>query len=301
MPERDTRFAEWILSLVTTRDKAASVAGDFAETERGAAAFWLSVLRVAVSLLWKDVAAKPGRSVALAGTGIVVEMAFFVPFGTLWFLIASVVGSFGWNGTAAANVVFGGLVASAVLPAPFLAGRWLARRSPGSEFVPCVPLTLLAATLWGMGVAMYGDGIALMNGLSGVAPTGICLAVALISTWSGALWVRRHPSEMRWFERAPRITGTSPVSRDEWQQVFDCLLIALAAAQGIVGNMPTTGHGFAAAIDGLLAITLLANGIAGRPFQWPQSSGPVRLWLGRALFVAVGSAYVWDAWQTLHL
>ncbi len=50
-------IAEWILALVTTRDRAASTVGDLAEgaATRGAVWFWSGVLRTAASLLWRDI------------------------------------------------------------------------------------------------------------------------------------------------------------------------------------------------------------------------------------------------------
>src|ERR1700722_10834142 len=73
-------FAESFLSLVTAPERAAAMVGDFTESSRGAFWFWSSVLRAGFSLLWKDVAASPGRMTVFAASGAVMYMAFSVPF-----------------------------------------------------------------------------------------------------------------------------------------------------------------------------------------------------------------------------
>jgi hypothetical protein len=59
----DVSFAERILTLVTTGDRAASIVGDLTEltAARGVFRFWWAVLRAAASLLWRNVASEPGR------------------------------------------------------------------------------------------------------------------------------------------------------------------------------------------------------------------------------------------------
>jgi hypothetical protein len=62
---RNARIAEWILSLVTTSDRAASAVGDLMEdvAGHGTLRFWASVLHLAMSLLVRDLAANPVRMV----------------------------------------------------------------------------------------------------------------------------------------------------------------------------------------------------------------------------------------------
>jgi hypothetical protein len=64
---RSIHLAEWILSLVTTRDRAASTVGDLAEAAsiHGVAGFWSRVLRTTASLLWRNVAENPVRITGL--------------------------------------------------------------------------------------------------------------------------------------------------------------------------------------------------------------------------------------------
>ena len=52
---RAASTAEWILSRVTTTDRAASIVGDLVETEmpNGLFCFWLSTARIAIRLSWR--------------------------------------------------------------------------------------------------------------------------------------------------------------------------------------------------------------------------------------------------------
>src|SRR6202034_1360148 len=77
LPMRSIHLAEWILALVTSRDRASSTAGDLAEraAARGAVSFWFAVLRTLASLLWRDVTEKPARPAVLAFAGLAVLVA----------------------------------------------------------------------------------------------------------------------------------------------------------------------------------------------------------------------------------
>ena len=67
---RSAHIAEWILALVTTRDRATSTVGDLTEqaAARDAVWFWLSVLRATASLLWRDVAEHAASASQWPGT-----------------------------------------------------------------------------------------------------------------------------------------------------------------------------------------------------------------------------------------
>ena len=66
-----THLAEWILGLVTSRDRAASTVGDLVEeaSSRGAVWFWSGIVRIAASLLWRGVAENPLRLAGVAFIG----------------------------------------------------------------------------------------------------------------------------------------------------------------------------------------------------------------------------------------
>jgi len=197
---RNTQVAEWILSLVTSPDRAASTVGDLMEgaARRGAFWFWLGVLRTALSMLWRDFSDDPARTMGLAIRGLLLEIVMLVAFvicaaflggviGGVWYVAGTVnaphpvISSLGWM---LAGVVAWGLI-------PFQIGRWLARRSPGRELAPCVGFMLFDLVTCGIGLIWGGTQSSLLQFLFGLM-TGLSLSVLLtIPLMAGAALVRR--------------------------------------------------------------------------------------------------------------
>src|SRR5579863_667574 len=73
---RSIHVAEWILGLVTNRERAASTVGDLVEQTpaRGAVWFWFGILRTAASLLWRGLADNPVRVTAVAMVGVAIDI-----------------------------------------------------------------------------------------------------------------------------------------------------------------------------------------------------------------------------------
>jgi hypothetical protein len=73
---RNARLAEWILSLVTTPERASATVGDLLEDRvaAGALRFWTAVVLTSLSLLWRDVAESPLRMLRLAALGIALQL-----------------------------------------------------------------------------------------------------------------------------------------------------------------------------------------------------------------------------------
>jgi hypothetical protein len=317
------RFAEWLLSLVTAPDRAAATVGDFAESAPDVVRFWVSVARVGFSLLWKDVVDRPARSASLAIAGAVMQMAFFAPFGTFCFLLATaaglLAGSLTLDLTWAVAPLFSLLVLSAAVPVPFLTGRWIARRAPRHELAPCLALTILESVLWVSACLAFRGAITVMNGLTGIVPTFFCLLTNVIALHAGAIWIRQRPSEPRWFEVFPfdfrpgiaasvdkLRSGATPeplpvAARTEQQRIVDWMLLAVFLAGAIEGRLPTSGVVLPAIFDGLLALAMFFNAAFGRPFQWSKVGGRVLLWPGRILFSCVGAYLAWTSWLALRL
>jgi hypothetical protein len=148
---RKIHLAEWILCLVTTRDRAASTVGDLAEAEsaHGVAGFWSGVLRTAAALLWRDIAENPARITVLATLGLAVyigiDMLHAYETGGLfyWAIMANGpqlhLDSIGWKIWFAAPIVVSSL----------LIGRMLARWAPGRELAACVMYAIVSSsTTW---------------------------------------------------------------------------------------------------------------------------------------------------------
>jgi len=163
---RNTHLAEWVLSLVTSRERAVSTVGDLLEEAetRGALWFWASVGWTAWSLAWRDLASSPLRMAGLAILGYSVQFVLFI-LSVLLFTVATSIMLFAsfqigfdpqnppaWLGLTSGYPPAGALGlgatafgVAAVLAAEFQVGRLLARRSPGKELAPCVAMTILGA------------------------------------------------------------------------------------------------------------------------------------------------------------
>ncbi|MGD1073737.1 MAG: hypothetical protein ABSB15_26805 [Bryobacteraceae bacterium] len=150
---RKARIAEWMLSQVLTRERAASAVGDWMEDmdERGSAWFWSCVLRTANSRVWSDLTESPHQMAGLAFRAYLRLWAYLVTYC----LVLSVVLLIGMlvvgairDGSKlpalsfpdpAVNPLVSGLLAFV----NFRAGQWIAQRAPGREVAASLALWLL--------------------------------------------------------------------------------------------------------------------------------------------------------------
>jgi hypothetical protein len=165
---RNARLAEWILSLVTTSDRAASAVGDLMEdvAAGGALRFWASVSHLAISLLFRDLAANPARMAGLGALGLLIELLLIAVAGLLIGLLTVAAMLLLWGLglldpqhlpswlSSAQSTQPDGLIGYAVLSGyaigvlvQFQVGRVLARKSPGRELAPCVAMTILGTAI----------------------------------------------------------------------------------------------------------------------------------------------------------
>jgi hypothetical protein len=174
-----TNIAEWLLALVTTRDRAASTIGDLTEAaDRGAVWFWSAVLRTATSLLWREIVERPARLTGLAFLGLAVYIGIDLLFaglsGVAFGLTAMATGhsahldSVGWKLWFALPVLVGSV----------FVGRMLARWAPGRELAACVVYAILAS-IYNL-VPRLGD--------NGVLVALLCIVIAPAS----AAWGRHR-------------------------------------------------------------------------------------------------------------
>jgi len=180
MAMHKTQRAEWILTFVTDRGRAGSIAGDLTEqaATRGAVWFWSGVLRTAASLLWNAVATYPARVTALAFLGLAVYVGIDLLFagldGVAFFAAASRSGarlqtdSLGWKIWFAAPTVVSSL----------LIGRMLARWAAGRELAACL-IYAIVVSIYNL-VPMLGD--------NGVFATFCCVVFVV----AGTAWGRRR-------------------------------------------------------------------------------------------------------------
>jgi hypothetical protein len=179
---RSIHIAEWILALVTSRDRAASTAGDLAEraAARGAVWFWFAVLRTATSLLWRDVTEKPARPAALAFAGLAVLVAAdylsAALDGVAFFIAALHTGrplqlhSIGWTIWFHAPMLLTSLGV----------GRMLARWAPGRELAACLMYAILLAIYNVVPIPLFDGGV------------GVSASLCMLIVLAGAAWGRQR-------------------------------------------------------------------------------------------------------------
>jgi hypothetical protein len=189
-----THIAEWILGLVTSRDRAASTVGDLVEesSSRGVVWFWSGILRIAASLLWRGVAENPLRLVGVAFIGLAVDVLASLLAAALNGLVFFFIARSGHQ--LQGNSVWWtiGLDAPALLLSLWI-GRLLARWAPGRELCACLAYGILAS-LFSL-VMMFGA----PGGLGVSALIGVFLSDLLQRTpvLAGAVWGRHHTLSAR--------------------------------------------------------------------------------------------------------
>jgi hypothetical protein len=149
---RKAQVAEWILSLVTSRELAASTAGDWMEEipARGTLWFWCCVFRTVGALVWRDISADPLHMTGLAVRAWLVSWKFFF---LLCLLFAFVVGlpvlivKMINPGQQIPDWIFA-FAGWAITPAiHFQVGRWIARHAARKELAACVLFEVISMIL----------------------------------------------------------------------------------------------------------------------------------------------------------
>ena len=189
-------IAEWILSLVTSRDRAASTVGDLMEqaADRGIVWFWSGILRTAASLLWRGVVENNARVARLAFLGLAIyvgiDMLYAFLTGVVFFLAAN---SIGWKF----------LLAARLLGSSLLIGRLLARQAPRRELAACLVFAVF--------IAVY-DVSPMLGNNGGVSALLSILSVSATTAWGRR---RRQHSITGYNFRAP---STLPSARSKCAQ-----------------------------------------------------------------------------------
>ena len=309
----DTRHAERLLSLVMPTDRAASIVGDLTENTSGSLPFWTSIGRIAFSMVWKEMRARPGEMAYVAVGGAVMIIGLLLAFGVAIFIswVALMVGAQVmslWTPSMPAqttNIVFALLVLAVAIPAPYMAGRWIGRRAPGQEFAASTAFGLFAIALWIAAVAVFGNNIELLDTLYGVAPTAAYVAVTVAGQYAGAIHARSNQvawEQWAWFEKFPFDRGfhrtgsrwrASATGEQKYLDIFMLLVVAPPAALGASIELSSPGARLAMAVA-LWAVAAVYAGqaVVTHPLQWIRPGNRLIAWLGRILFagIAVGIA-----------
>jgi hypothetical protein len=188
------RIAEWLLVLVTSRERAVSIVGDMMENAvtQGSVWFWSSLLLATASLLWRGFASNPSGLLGLAFFGWVmgfllaaVSIFISVFVGGVLVTISRITGPT-FDVVAPVGIIVAAL-------SQFLVGRWIARRAPGRELSAWLALLIMdqilnalpsiAALALGPRFPVQGWAWQPLNWMS----VSMCL-----SCLAGAIWVRRR-------------------------------------------------------------------------------------------------------------
>ena|SRR6516164_6313676 len=144
-------LAEWILSLVTSQERAAAMTGDLFEEGAGPLAFWGSVAWTVLSLVGRELSAAPLEMFGLAVYGFVIAIVLSASQGVT---VASLVvyvfpvatPALSVNAVIAASLIFGWV-------GSFISGILVARRALGREVAACCAVMILESLVT---VAMWG-------------------------------------------------------------------------------------------------------------------------------------------------
>jgi hypothetical protein len=185
---RKIHIAEWILGLVTSRDRAATMVGDLVEEgARGVAWFWSRILRIAVSFLWRGVTESPVRITGLAFIGLAVDVVASIflagASGVLFFFAAR-------NGhQLQLNAVWWTILLDApTLVMSALIGRMLARWAPGRELAACLAYGILGSLLSFVMMLVSPGGL----GISALLWVFLSDVAQRTPVLAGALWGRHR-------------------------------------------------------------------------------------------------------------
>jgi hypothetical protein len=185
---RIARIGEGILGLVTTEDRAASTVGDLMEEvqTRGLFWFWASVAGTAISIMWRDVRAEPGKMVWLA----VRAWAFQIICAVGWFLLYGLADRLSRQWRRSPGIPPWSSVAflAAGLVIALLAGRWIARRARGRELAACFALAAVGTVL----EAALPAAIRHSGANWDVQFDTLSWAAGLLPLFAGAMWVRQR-------------------------------------------------------------------------------------------------------------
>jgi hypothetical protein len=202
---RKAHIAELILSLFTSRERAASIVGDLIENATGGAIwFWSCVFRTALSLLWSDLADEPAFIAGLGFRGLLLNLslnlALFISIVILSVIFGVLVGSGLVSGPAGITLrAFWVLGAIAVFTVNFQTGQWIARRARGREMAACIAFVIIQTIVLAIGELLFRGMLVtyLQNPTIGAPQpriTGVSIMItqclAWISLLAGAIRVR---------------------------------------------------------------------------------------------------------------
>jgi hypothetical protein len=173
-------IAEWILQLVTTRERATATVGPF----------WWSVLRTAAALLWQGIAEDPRGMLGLALRTLLMSWVFtiFWQLAALFYLTVAFILFHAAGGRLGAHHFDFQKSIPFLMAGYFLAGRWIAKRAPGREYCVCLVTVILFVGLDVPMILAFGTDPKPWLHLFSAAP----LTASSVSLFLGAFSIRRR-------------------------------------------------------------------------------------------------------------
>ena len=186
---RNIHIAEWILGLVTSRDRATSTVGDLVEEygSRGVVRFWSGVVRIAGALIWGGATENPVRLTVVALIALSIDVIASVLFaglsGVLFFVIARNGQHLPWNSDWWTIAIDTPTVLMSLC-----IGRMLARLAPGRELSACLVYGAIGSLFSISMMFVFPAGLGL-TALLGVFLGDLALRTPVLA---GLVWGRYH-------------------------------------------------------------------------------------------------------------
>jgi len=183
----DPALAEWVLSLVTSPERAVATVGDLYEEGARPLALWRSVGWIVLALIGRDLLAAPLGMFGLALYGFVISIVLSACQGVV---AAGLILLVFPRALASVNTV----VATSILlgwAGSFISGILVARRATGREMSACVAVIILDTLVM---LAMTGTAPAAPSDTwyAGVSGSTFILLISQLLLIAGATRVRRR-------------------------------------------------------------------------------------------------------------
>jgi hypothetical protein len=200
-------IAEWLLSLTTTPERAASTAGDLLQEadKRGPAWFWISLVRTAGGLVWNNVLESPMRLTGLAILSFVFSIIYFMPIALIIvagqvLIVGTVLGVQDLlvrpETLVPSEAVMALDAAVAIMVSSLMMGSWLTRWAPRRELAVTLVAWVGFRVVW-ISVSLLWPSVITPWGPVDVALDLALTAGALLFTFAGIERSRRRLAKIR--------------------------------------------------------------------------------------------------------
>lgn len=197
---RSVMFAQLLLSLAMSPERASSTAGDLVEASTGALRFWAAVLETTAASCWKTITTNP-RETGKLTRGLLLKFVGLQLWFTMLLFGVILVAAIGKNTTGLQWMLWLPGVMEAVgrgIVLPYILGRWISQREPRNA----------AAIVAFYGAMLLLSVLSLAMNWSFVAPSGIRIDVwTMLLPLPGFAFTLIGAARERWNENALAADG----------------------------------------------------------------------------------------------